>query len=203
MQADASTTRQYGGTGLGLAISRRLVAMMGGTLGVESAVGWGSTFSFTARLPAGAGHAVASGDQAVRGVSVLVVDDNPTSRAIIESQLRARGANVTVADDAPSALAQLRQSAVASVLPDLALVDRHMPGMDGLELVRAIAADPDLDPVRLIMLAPATASRAGTSARVFAHLSKPVPESRLVDTIARLWSLRHRPHRRRFLHRSR
>jgi CheY-like chemotaxis protein len=91
---------------------------------------------------------------------------------------------VTVADGAPSALALLRRSAGAGMLPDVAVVDLDMPGMDGLELARAIAADPDLDAVRLIMLTPANGSRAGTSGRVSAHLSKPVPESRLVDAIA-------------------
>ncbi len=107
----------------------------------------------------------------------------PTSRAVLERQLLARGMTVTVADDAASALAVLRRLARAATLPDVALIDRHMPGMDGLELVRAIAADPSLDPVRLIMLTSANASRASTSGRVSAHLSKPVPESRLVDTI--------------------
>jgi signal transduction histidine kinase/DNA-binding response OmpR family regulator len=185
VQADASTTRQYGGTGLGLAISRRLVEMMGGSLGVQSHAGQGSTFFFTARLPAGAESRTAQLDsESVRGVSALVVDDNPTSRAIFERQLRASGMTVTVADGAPSALALLRRSAGAGMLPDVAVVDLDMPGMDGLELARAIAADPDLDAVRLIMLTPANGSRAGTSGRVSAHLSKPVPESRLVDAIA-------------------
>jgi signal transduction histidine kinase/CheY-like chemotaxis protein len=180
VQADASTTRQYGGTGLGLAISRRLVEMMGGTLGVESRVGQGSTFFFTARLPAGAAQAES---EDLRGVSVLVVDDNPASRGIIEGQLLGRGMTVTVAGDAPSALALLRRSAGAGTLPEVALIDRQMPGMDGLELAQTIAAAPDLDGVRLIMLMPANASRAGTSGRVSAYLSKPVPESRLVETI--------------------
>jgi signal transduction histidine kinase/CheY-like chemotaxis protein len=184
VQADASTTRQYGGTGLGLAISRRLVEMMGGTIGVDSRVGDGSTFFFTALLPAGLEPATSGFDGPQRlGISALVVDDNPTSRVILERQLLARGMTVTVAEDGPGALAVLRRLARAATLPDVALIDRHMPGMDGLELVRAVAADPDLDPVRLIMLTSANASRSSTSGRVSAHLPKPVPESRLVDTI--------------------
>ncbi|HUR24198.1 MAG TPA: response regulator [Acidimicrobiales bacterium] len=184
VQADASTTRQYGGTGLGLAISRRLVEMMGGSIGVESQAGRGSTFCFTALLPASLEPAGVRLEREQRlGISVLVVDDNPTSRALLERQLLARGMTVTIADDVPSALAMLRRSALAATLPDVALIDRHMPGTDGLELVRAIAAEPDLDPVRVIMLTSANASRASTSARIAAHLSKPVLESRLVDTI--------------------
>ena len=192
VQADASINRHYGGTGLGLAISRRLVEMMGGTIGVGSEPGHGSTFAFTARLPAGPEHA-GSLLESVRGISALIVDDNPVSRAVLEQQLQARGATTTVAEDAPSAVALLRRSAQAGTLPDVALIDRHMPGMDGLELARSIAVDPDLDRVRLIMLTSANASRTGTSGRVSAHLSKPVPESRLVDTIVSVLAFRSPP----------
>ena len=181
VQADASTTRQYGGTGLGLAISRRLIEMMGGTLGVESVVGQGSAFFFTARLPAGAEPV---DTERLPATSALIVDDNAASRGILERQLRGRGLTATAVGDAGAALAMLRQCAYAGTLPDVALIDRHMPGMDGLELVRAIAADPDLDPVRLILLMPAHALRTGTSGRVSAHVNKPVPEARLMETIA-------------------
>jgi two-component system sensor histidine kinase/response regulator len=111
------------------------------------------------------------------------VDDNATSRAVLERGLRAKGMTVAVAGDAPSALALLRRTAQAATLPEVALLDRYMPGVDGLDLARAIAADPDLDPVRLIMLTSANGSRAETSGRVSAHLSKPVPASRLIETI--------------------
>lgn len=185
VQADASTTRRYGGTGLGLAISRRLVEIMGGAIGVESHAGRGSTFAFTALLPAGTEPAGARpGTEPVRGMSALIVDDNSASRALLDRQLRSRGMTVTVAENAPAALVVLRRQAAAGTLPDVVLIDRHMPGMDGLELARVIAADAQLDPVRLIMLTSASAPSAGTSSRVTAQVSKPVPESRLVGTIA-------------------
>ena len=189
-QADASTTRHYGGTGLGLAISRRLVELMGGTIGVASEVGRGSVFTFTAQLPAGGGPPTIP---APSEVSVLLVDDNAASRATLGRQLRGRGMVTAVVPDAPAALALLRRAAEAGNLPDVALVDRHMPGMDGLELVRAIAADPALDAVRVIMLTPANGTGAGTSGRVSAYLTKPVPESRLVETIVTVLASRSAP----------
>ncbi|MDP1807132.1 MAG: response regulator, partial [Acidimicrobiales bacterium] len=156
-----------------------------------SEMGRGSTFCFTALLPAGPDPATPRFEgEPVQGITALVVDDNATSRTVLERQLRARGVTVTAVADAPSALALLRRSVQGATLPEIALIDHHMPGMDGLELARAIAGDPDLDPVRLIMLTSANASRSGTSGRVSAHVSKPVPESRLIDTIANVLAFR-------------
>jgi signal transduction histidine kinase/CheY-like chemotaxis protein len=192
VQADPSTTRNYGGTGLGLAIAKRLVEMMGGAIGVRSATGEGSTFWFTTRLPARPDLAPRTEPAlgALDGKAALVVDDNATNRLILERQLVRHGMTVSVAADAESALALLRGAAAGGPLPDIALVDFHMPGMDGLELTRALAAEPAFDPVRIVLLTSA-ASRPAGSGRVAAYLTKPVPESRLVETLLTL--LRCRP----------
>jgi signal transduction histidine kinase/CheY-like chemotaxis protein len=183
-QADASTTRRYGGTGLGLAISKRLVGMMSGSIGVDSEVGRGSTFWFTARLEARPGREpVAIQRESIRGTSALIVDDNDTNRAILERQLAAFGMTTVSAADAGSALELLRQAVESGTIPDIAVLDRHMPGMDGLDLCRVIAADPALRRLRVIMLTSASSARSGTSENVSAYLTKPVRRSELLDAL--------------------
>ncbi len=178
-QADASTTRQYGGTGLGLAISKQLAEKMGGQAGVTSEVGKGSEFWFTVRLAkqtdASATPPLAPAE--LRGVRVLIVDDNATNREILRIRLTEWGMRIHETVDGPSALQALYLALEAKDPFRLAVIDMIMPGMDGASLGRAIQADPHLKDLRMVML---TALSARGDAKRFeeigfsGYLTKPV-----------------------------
>ncbi len=140
-QVDSSTTRKYGGTGLGLAISRRLVELMGGSIGVASEVGTGTTFSFSIHVRTGSltrGTFPRCLMDGSKGRRILVVDDNPTSRTLLKSQLEGRKLVPELAASGYQALELLNRSAPF----DLVITDRQMPGMDGLEAARQIRVHP-------------------------------------------------------------
>jgi two-component system, sensor histidine kinase and response regulator len=189
-QADASTTRRYGGTGLGLAICRRLAEAMGGTIGVRSQLGQGSTFWLD--LPFGrVEQSVRDADSALPehpldGLHVLVVDDNQTNRLVLASQLLAWNIAADLAPDAYVALGHLHHAAATSHPYDVALVDMAMPGMDGLELATTISADPALSSVRLLLLSsmPVEAEEAA-HAGFLVRLTKPARLSQLYDALVR------------------
>ena len=186
-QADASTTRRYGGTGLGLAISRRLSEAMGGTIGVDSVPGHGSTF--WVELPF-AGAAVAEPkpvmSPGLAGLRVMVVDDNETNRLVLGAQLLAWDITADVAPDGSVALDRLRRAADAGHPYDLALLDMAMPGMNGLELARTVTTDPTLRSVRLILLSSLiVGSEEAARAGFRACLMKPARLSQLHDAILR------------------
>lgn len=190
-QADASTTRRYGGTGLGLAICCRLVEVMEGTIGVRSRLGEGSTFSVT--LPLATGHAPSPemsrpGPDLLRGLRVLVVDDNDTNRAVLSSHLIGWGLRADEAPDAPTGLALMRRAAAETGPYFFAILDLCMPGTDGLSMAEAIAADPALADTRTMILSSAAGldpDRA-RQANVLDWTGKPVRFSELHDTLLRL-----------------
>jgi two-component system sensor histidine kinase/response regulator len=191
VQADGSTTRRYGGTGLGLAISKRLVGLMGGSIGVESQAGRGSTFWFMARFERQPGDIASAPGSVPRlaGRRVLVVDDNATNRQILRQQLSHWGLRVSTVEDGPRALMAFGAAAASGAPFDLAVLDFKMPDMDGLSLARAIKADSKLSAVKLVLLTSfgqkghgAEATRAGISG----YLTKPVDEADLHDCLAEI-----------------
>jgi signal transduction histidine kinase/CheY-like chemotaxis protein/tetratricopeptide (TPR) repeat protein len=200
-QADNSTTRKYGGTGLGLAISRRLAELMGGSMHAESAgLGQGATFHFhirapRAELPAGTRREHLGSQPALQGKRLLVVDDNATNRRILGLQAAKWGMAADEIGEPAQVLPRLQAQAY-----DLAILDMHMPGMDGSELAQRIrAAGHALPLVLFSSLGRKEAHGAGQGAghEVFAAtLAKPLRQSQLFDTLATLLArtpLAHKP----------
>ena len=190
-QADSSTTRKYGGTGLGLTISARMAAMMGGRIWLESEVGRGTQFHFTARFRMSSKPVeseVMVPFETLNGLRILVVDDNKTNRRILQGMLTHWGAHITCAEDAEQALSQLDSGYNAGQPYQLVLTDMHMPDIDGYGLVEQIRRRPELPPVTVVMLT--SAGHPGDVERcrrlgIPAYLFKPVRKRELLAAILR------------------
>ncbi len=186
-QADGSTTRKYGGTGLGLAICKQLVELMGGEIKIDSSLGMGTRFWFT--IPFGKSVALPAKPQETpipAGLKTLLVDDNTTNLQILVHFLDNWGHPSTCAEDGYQALDLLRETARHGQPFQLAILDMQMPGMDGIELARAIKKDPLINATRLVMLTslgetPQDWQQAGISA----YLTKPIRKRLLQDAIAK------------------
>jgi len=193
-QADSSTTRKYGGTGLGLAISKRLAELMGGTMSVESdGVGKGATFRFTIRAPVAelqpsSRRDLIGAQPGLRGKRVLIVDDNATNRRVLVLQTAKWG---MVPRDTESPARALEWVEHGDDF-DVAILDMHMPGMDGVALAKEVRKRNAALP--LVLFSSLGRREAGADERLFAaFLTKPIHQSQLFDTLVSLVATEEAP----------
>jgi signal transduction histidine kinase/DNA-binding response OmpR family regulator len=191
-QVDGSTTRNYGGTGLGLAISKRLVNLMGGTIGVTSQPGEGSTFWFTLSLLLDSQpHVMPVPVDELRGARVLIVDDNEVNRRVLHEQVLGWGMRDGSCASGEEALRALQAARLEGDPYPIAIVDYQMPGMDGGTLAAIIKDDPATRDTLVVMLTSISqSSDVRHSARCDAYLVKPVRHSQLLRTITTAWAKR-------------
>jgi PAS domain S-box-containing protein len=192
-QADGSTTRRYGGTGLGLTICAKLVALMGGAITVESAVGRGSAFSFTApfacrpALPRSARRELpAAAEPPLRSLRILLAEDNVINQKVASRMLQQSGHAVTIAPNGRVALDLLARERF-----DVVLMDVQMPEMDGFEAARAVRVRESAGAPHTPIIAMTAHAMAGDRERCLAagmdaYVSKPVRRLELLDAIARV-----------------
>ena len=188
-QVDASTTREYGGTGLGLTIVKQLCELMGGGIEVSSEVGKGSCFEFNIALQSCHDSEPVMPKVDIKGVPILIVDDNSTNRAVLRGQLENWGAVVVGAQGGPTALDKMAQQLDDPINPvfKVAFIDMQMPGMDGMSLSKMIRNDARYDQTKMVMM---TSMSSRGDARLFAdagfsaYFPKPTTTSDLFDSLS-------------------
>ncbi len=194
-QADGTMARKYGGTGLGLTICTKLVAMMGGTIWVESELGQGSTFHFTLRLNVQDKPSVVmvpAQPEQLRDLHALIVDDNFTNRRVLTGMLSRWGMRSIAVEDGKAALQSLEVAKSTGQPFSLILLDGQMPGMDGFTLAERIKKDPELVGATIMMLT--SAGHLGDAARcrelgISAYLVKPIRQGELLEGICNILHL--------------
>lgn len=190
-QADASTTRKFGGTGLGLAICRQLVQLMGGEIGVESAPGEGSTFSFTLPVEPAVGKvktgiSISPKDE-LKDKKALIVDDSEMNVLIMEKQLQSWGMKTVSTLDPKQAISLLQQEADSGAPVDVAFLDYMMPDIDGEQLVKMIRSNSAFKELKVILATSGMAARKLSELQAMGfdtRLVKPVKQSDLFDSIS-------------------
>ncbi len=176
-QADSSTTRRFGGTGLGLAITKSIVELMSGEIDVESREGGGSTFWFTALLPAAPDQPV-SESRRLPDARILILEGPRSGQSILQRHLKSWGLRSVTVASVPETLAALRAEHF-----DAALIDMQIPGVDAAGLLREIAADSSLNSTPILRLTPIGGIPQGNAAT---PVHKPVKPAILFDALQRI-----------------
>ncbi|MBT6176972.1 MAG: response regulator [Deltaproteobacteria bacterium] len=195
VQVDGSYTRQHGGTGLGLAISRQLSELMGGTIGVKSEIGTGSTFWFTTRLQKqiGSGQGLSSAELKLDRHRILIIDGDENTRSLLTELLQSWGISTGSAASGKEGLQTLERAHQEGAPFDTVLLDLQLPGIDGLEIARRVKSSENLQGTNLITLTSVTQRGHGNQvyeAGIVGYLPKPVRAFELHEALYELDSLR-------------